>query len=216
MTLKIKTGAIKFQAGRLFENPFRPGEQQQNLVCIMDDGTEEKLYFQAYRKPHAVLQKGDRIQIIYDKDDNTGKVKRRLVAENSEEISQRPLRQAQPAPAYNQSQKQAFYQQKYGDTKQSADLYITERLAIYNLVLERVKNCNFALELSDSDKSDIATSILIEGMRKNIDFRELLVTQDHIVPNNMPVQEIFQDNPTAQIEEPPQQSFEVQLDEIPF
>ena len=212
MSLTIKTGAVKFQADRLFDNPYRPGEQQQNIVCIMDDGTEEKLYFQAYRKPHAVLMKGDRIQIIYDKDDNTGKVKRRLVAENSEEVSQRPLRQAQPAPAFNQSQKQTFYQEKYGRKKQSADLYITERLAIYNLVLERVKNCNFVLELSDSDKSDIATSILIEGMRKNINFQELLVTQDHIVPQG---KEIVHDN-SERIEELPQQSFEVQLDEIPF
>lgn len=209
MSISIKAGAIKFQADRLFDNPYRPGEQQQNLVCTMDDGTEEKLYFQAYRKPHAVLERGDRIQIIYDKDDSTGKVKRRLVADNQEEILKRPTRQAQKAPAYDASQKQAFYQQKYG-AKQSADLYITERLAIYNLVLERVKNCKFALELSDSDKSDIATSILIEGARKNIDFRELLVTQDHIVP-----QEIVHDN-AERIEEAPQQSFEVQLDEMPF
>lgn len=210
MSLAIKTGVVKFQADRLFDNPFRPGEQQQNLVCTMDDSTEEKLYFQAYRKPHSVLMRGDRIQIIYDKDDNTGKVKRRLVAENSEEILKRPLRPAQQAPAPNQADKQAFYQQKYGGTKQSADLFITERLAIYNQVLERVKNCNFALELSDSDKSDIATSIIIEGTRKNVDFRELLITQDHIVP-----QEIVHDN-SERIEESPQQSFEVQLDEIPF
>lgn len=220
MTLKIKTGVIKFQADRLFDNPYRPGEQQQNLVCTMDDGTEEKIYFQAYRKPHAVLMKGDRIQIIYDKDDNTGKVKRRLVAENSEEISQRPIRPAQKAPAYNQADKQGFYQQKYGG-KQSADMFITERLAIYNLVLERVKNCNFALELSDSDKSDIATSILIEGTRNKVDFRELLVTQDHIVPENEPLKEItLEDYPLGKSEPQKvplvQQSFEVQLDEIPF
>lgn len=209
MSISIKAGAIKFRADRLFDNPFRPGEQQQNVVCTMDDGTEEKLYFQAYRKPHAVLEIGERVQIIFDKDDNTGKVRRRLVADNQEQIMQRPIRQAQKAPAYNQAEKQTFYQQKY-EAKQSADSYIAERLAIYNLVLERVKNCKFALELSDSDKSDIATSILIQGAKKNIDFQELLVTQDHIVP-----QEIVHDN-SERIEEAPQQSFEVQLDEMPF
>lgn len=209
MSISIKAGAIKFRADRLFDNPFRPGEQQQNVVCSMDDGTEEKLYFQAYRKPHAVLERGDRIQVIFDKDDSTGKVRRRLVADNQEEVMQRPIRQAQKAEPYVPIQNRPDQQQKFLP-KQSADLYITERLAIYNLVLERVKNCNFALELSDSDKSDIATSILIEGARKNIDFRELLVTQDHIVP-----QEIVHDN-AERIEEAPLQSFAVQLDEMPF
>lgn len=215
MTLKIKTGVIKFQADRLFDNPYRPGEQQQNLVCTMDDGTEEKIYFQAYRKPHAVLQPGDRIQIIYDKDDNTGKVKRRLVAENSEEICQRQVRIAEKAPAYNQAQKQTFYQEKYGG-KQSADKFITERLAIYNLVLERVKNCNFAVELSDSDKSDIATSILIEGTRNKVDFKELLVTQDHIVPETITLEDVPLGHTEAHQVPLVQQSFEIDPAEIPF
>lgn len=206
MSISIKTGTVKYPADRVNENPYEAGQQQQNLVCTMADGSEERLYFQAYRKPHAVLQRGEPIQILYDRDDKTGKVKRRLVVENQEQIMQRPAREAKPQEHSHQ------YQQKAAKPKQSADLFITERLAIYNQILERVKNCKFAIELTDSDKSDIATSIIIEGTRNHVDFKELLVTQDHIVPNNAPVQEVFLDYPTSQIE----QSYEGDPAEIPF
>ena len=202
MSLSIKTGAIKYKAGRLFDDTYNPGQKKQNLVCTMDDGSEEKLWFRAYRKPHAVLEKGERIQIIFDKDDSTGKVKRRLVAENQEKIMQRPVTKQEEIPTQEHQQK--------SQPKQSAEMFITERLAIYNLILERVKNCNFALPISDSDKSDIVTSILIEGTRKNINFQELLVTQDHIVP----AEALSKVEDTDAL--PPQTAYEVNLDEIPF
>lgn len=213
MSLVIKTGAVKFTADRIFDNPFEPGQQQQNIVCTMDDGTEEKLYFQAYRKPHAVLQRGERIQIIFETNEQTGKTKRRLVVENQEQIMQRQVQQRQKAEPYVPIQNRSNQQQNFSP-KQSADLFIAERLAIYNEVLDRVNHCKFTIELNDSDKSDIATSILIEGSRNNVNFRELLVSQDHIVPNQLEEQSLPK---TVSVKPLPEQtSFEVQLDEMPF
>lgn len=215
MSITIKQGTVKYPGDRLFDNPYRPGEEQQNLVCTMDDGSEERLYFQAFRKPHYLLNTGDRVQIIYDKDDSTGKTKRRLVPMDNDAVMQRadPQRECQKTPAHNTAQKPDFYQQKYsgnGGQKQSAAVFITEKLAIYNLVLERVKSCDFAIELTVSDLSDIATSILIEGSKKNIDFTELLVTQNDIVPESVPVTPVNIEPLQYQT------SYEAALDEIPF
>lgn len=215
MSLIIKEGTLKYPADRLFDDPWNPGGHQQNIVCSMTDGTEERIYFKAYRQPHADLKPGDRIQIVFETDPQTGKTRRRLV-DNRDANS--PQQQQQ-----NQQHQQQLFQQATSQPKQSADMFIAERLAIYNEVLERVKHCNFALKLSDSDKSDIATSILIEGTRNRVNFRELLVTQDQIVPPSkpVPVKEIHSHNQSEQIPAEKlmpvaQTSFEVDYDEIPF
>lgn len=176
MSLQIKQGSIKYGAGKVFDNPYQPGQTQQNIVCTMDDGTEEKLYFQTGRQPHASLKPNDRIQIIYETGQD-GKRKRRLVAEiNGGSGHFVPAAGNVPVqPVHN-------YQQP-APTRSApilANVFISKKLAIMHKVMDIVKQ-SFP-DFSEESVRAISTSILIEGDRKNIDFEQLLVTQDQIVP----------------------------------
>lgn len=176
MSLQIKQGSIKYGAGKIFDNPYQPGQTQQNIVCTMDDGSEEKLYFQTGRQPHAQLRPGDRIQIVYETGQD-GKRKRRLVAEvnsNSNhfvpaagDIPVRPVHNyQQPAPA---------------KPKEPAYDFIDKKINIMVKVMARVRE-NINEQLTEESIRSIATSIIIEGSRKGIDFEQLLITQEQIVP----------------------------------
>ena len=80
MTLvTTKTGTVKFPPGKTFPNKFKPGQQQQNLVLSMSDGTEEKIYFEAGKLPHCSLTKGQSVQVNYEQNQE-GKTFRKLVA----------------------------------------------------------------------------------------------------------------------------------------
>ena len=176
MTLQIKQGSIKYGAGKVFDNPYQPGQTQQNIVCTMDDGTEEKLYFQTGRQPHSQLKPGDRIQIIYETGQD-GKRKRRLVAEvNSSSGNYIPTAGNVPVkPVHN-------YQQPVSTKpKESVYDFIDKRIDIMVKVMARVRE-NINEQLTEESIRTIATSILIEGSRKGIDFEQLLVTPDQIVP----------------------------------
>ena len=175
MSLQIKQGSIKYGAGKVFDNPYQPGQTQQNIVCTMDDGTEEKLYFQTGRQPHVSLRPGDRIQIVYETGQD-GKRKRRLVAEvNSGSNHFVPTAgDVSVKPVYN------YRSQQSNSSLISANAFINKKLAIMHKVMDIVKQ-SFP-DVSEESVRAISTSILIEGDRKNIAFEQLLVTQEQIVP----------------------------------
>ena len=77
----IKSGTVKYPAGKTFPNKFKPEQQQQTIVLSMDDGTEERLYFAAGRTPHSTLTKGSPVQLIYGERD--GKTTRQLAIPQS-------------------------------------------------------------------------------------------------------------------------------------
>ena len=65
----IKSGTVKYPAGKTFPNKFNPEQQQQTIVLSMDDGSEERLYFAAGRTPHSTLSQGSPVQLIYGERD---------------------------------------------------------------------------------------------------------------------------------------------------
>lgn len=174
--LQIKTGTVKWPAGKEWDNPYQPGEKQQNIVCTMQDGTEEKLYFRTGRQPHASLQKGAAIQIVYEVGQD-GKRKRRLVADTGGGNMAPVAGDVPVKPVYQAPRAMDFAPAK---PKMSATAFINERIKIMKEVMLIVeKNME---GMSEESIRTIATSILIEGSRKQVDFSELLVTQDEIVP----------------------------------
>lgn len=198
MSLQIKQGSIKYGAGKIFDNPYQPGEQQQNIVCTMDDGSEEKLYFRVGRTPHSQLRPGDRIQIVYETGQD-GKRKRRLVAEvNGGSGHFVPTAGDVPVKPVHQQQGQNYppeWTKKYQQPASiSANAFINKKLAIMHKVMDIVKQ-SFP-DFSEESVRAISTSILIEGDRKNIAFEQLLVTQEQIVPTVPTVsKEVVNNNP---------------------
>ena len=87
----IKSGTVKYPAGKTFPNKFKPEQQQQTIVLSMDDGSEERLYFAAGRTPHSTLTKGSPVQLIYSERD--GKTTRQLAIPQS---APSPTPQPQP------------------------------------------------------------------------------------------------------------------------
>ena len=77
----IKSGTVKYPAGKTFPNKFKPEQQQQTIVLSMDDGSEERLYFAAGRTPHSTLTKGSTVQLIYS--EREGKTTRQLAIPQS-------------------------------------------------------------------------------------------------------------------------------------
>lgn len=73
----IKSGKIKYPADRKFPDKYNEGRFKQNLKVQLDDGSEETLWFASGRQPHASLQTGNPVQILYEQ--KQGKTQRRLI-----------------------------------------------------------------------------------------------------------------------------------------
>ncbi len=122
--MKIKNGRIKYPAGQVFQSDW--GERQ-NIVVEMDDGTEERLYFEKGRQPHASLKRGESVAVLFEGG------KRRLVVNDQQNP---PTQQPQPQPQY---------QGLTPDTKR----------AIANYIQDQAKLMRFCLETAREKFSDV-------------------------------------------------------------
>ncbi len=91
--MQIKSGVVKFPAGKEFQDLFNPGQTKQNLKIQMDDGTDETIWFRTGRQPHASLQRGQTVQVLFS--ERQGMMTRRLLV-NDKPVNQQP----EPQPQY--------------------------------------------------------------------------------------------------------------------
>ena len=78
----IKSGTVKYPAGKTFPDKYNEGAYKQNLVLTMSDGSEETLWFTQGRTPHSTLPKGAAVQLLYEPRED-GKVIRKLVTNST-------------------------------------------------------------------------------------------------------------------------------------
>ena len=107
----IKSGIVKYPAGRAFPDKYKQGAFKQNLVLTMSDGSEETLWFTQGRTPHSTLPKGAAVQLLYEPKED-GKVIRKLVTHSNST----PTAQTQ-STVLSAEQKRAIaeYVQQQGD-----------------------------------------------------------------------------------------------------
>ena len=107
----IKSGTVKYPANKAFPDKYNEGAYKQNLVLVMEDNTEETLWFPQGRTPHSTLPKGAAVQLLYEQRED-GKVIRKLVTHSTST----PAAQAQ-STVLSAEQKRAIaeYIQQQGD-----------------------------------------------------------------------------------------------------
>ncbi len=125
--MQIKNGWIKYAAGKVFQSDWG---KRQNIVVEMDDGSEEKLYFEKGRQPHASLKRGQQVQLLFSNG------KRRLV------VSDKPDTTC-PEP-------QPQYQGLTPDTKRAIANYIQDQAKLMRYCLETARE-NFSEHTSNPD-----------------------------------------------------------------
>lgn len=76
--MQIKTGTVKYPAGKVFNSEW--GERQ-NVLLTLSDGSEEQIWFKAGQQPHAALQRGQPVQVLFE--ERNGKTQRRLIVNES-------------------------------------------------------------------------------------------------------------------------------------
>ncbi len=158
--MEIKEGAVKYSAGtKTFPSKYSD-QLQQSILIAMDDGTEERIYFDQGRMPHAALQRNERVQIIYTTN-RQGKRIRQLVAHASRGQA------GSPAPDFKQA------------PTISPEDFIALKLDIFDVVYKKVQ-ARFP-DLSAEDIRTITTSILIDGDRKNVKFKDLLSVEEELL-----------------------------------
>ena len=178
----VKEGFVKYSAGtKTFPSKYSDIPQQSMLIQ-MDDGTEERIYFDQGRKPHADLQRNERVQIVYSTN-KQGKRIRQLVAHPSRgNVGMVAPSYTTPEPMSNSMSPQDFIQQK---------LDIFE--AVFQIVDRRFEG--FSVE----DLRSITTSILIEGDRKNIKFADLLKADEFKASEDENWGYKYDDNPQEEL-----------------
>ncbi len=77
----VKSGTVKYPANKAFPDHYNEGRFKQNLVLVMEDNTEETLWFTQGRLPHASLPKGTAVQVLFEERD--GKMTRKLLDNSS-------------------------------------------------------------------------------------------------------------------------------------
>ncbi len=140
--MQIKNGRIKYPAGKVFQSDW--GERQ-NIVVEMDDGTEERLYFEKGRQPHASLKRGQQVQLLFENG------KRRLV------VSDKPDTPAEPP--------QPAYQELTPDQKRAIANYIQDQAKLMRYCLETAReNFSDQIETEESLRT-LATTLFIATQR---------------------------------------------------
>lgn len=168
--MTIKSGTVKFAAGREFPNKFKPGEMQQNIVLTMEDGTEEKLYFKSGRVPHSTLKRGDSANILYEQ--MNGRTIRKLYADTSSNnnISNVPSSQPVQTNPVAQSAPKAV---SSNSASEQVDLMLDAYVEIFDRVTKKFDEAGYP-DLSLEDVRTISTSIMINLDRSNCDLNDLV------------------------------------------
>lgn len=161
--MTLKAGTIKYAAGKEFPNKFKPGEMQQNLVAVMEDGTEEKIYFSAGRVPHSTLRQGDPINILYE--EFNGRTIRKLYSSVTNNDRNNNVPTSNTSVNHSSSRVSA-----------SPVEVINQQINAYIYTFKQVQdnfNSSGYPDLSVEDIRTIATSIMIKLDRANVDLSQL-------------------------------------------
>ena len=109
----VKSGTVKYPANKAFPDQYNEGRFKQNLVLVMEDNTEETLWFTQGRLPHASLPKGTAVQVLFEERD--GKMTRKLI-DNSTPGQAQTQAKASPALLSNAQKREiAEYINQHGD-----------------------------------------------------------------------------------------------------
>ena len=147
--MQIKSGVVKFPAGKEFPDKFNPGQTKQNLKIQMDDGTDETIWFRTGRQPHAGLQRGQTVQVLFS--ERLGKMTRRLLVNDK--------------PANQQPEPQPQYQGLTPDTKRAIANYIQDQAKLMRYCLETAReNFSDQIETEESLRT-LATTLFIATQR---------------------------------------------------
>lgn len=110
----IKSGTVKYPANKAFPDQYNEGRFKQNLVLVMEDNTEETLWFTQGRVPHANLPKGATVQVLFEQRD--GQRTRKLIENSSSTSTSQPQAKTSPALLSDTKKKEiANYIQQQGD-----------------------------------------------------------------------------------------------------
>ncbi len=140
--MQIKNGRIKYPAGKVFQSDW--GERQ-NIVVEMDDGSEEKLYFEKGRQPHASLKRGESVRILYENG------KRRLLVNDQ--------------PANQQPEPQPQYQELTPDQKRAIANYVQDQADLLGFCLKTAsEKFSEQVETEESIRT-LATTLFIATQR---------------------------------------------------
>jgi hypothetical protein len=150
--MQIKTGTVKYPASRVFNSEW--GERQ-NVLLTLSDGSEEQIWFKAGQQPHAALQKGQSVQVLFE--EHNGKTQRRLIVNESAqpEATTSPL-VVQPGMSLEQ--------------KQALAAYVEEQAALLGYCLktsrERFASADAPLVESEESIRALAVSLYIAAQRR--------------------------------------------------
>jgi hypothetical protein len=158
-SIQVKSGTVKYPAGKVFDSQW--GERQ-NILVALNDGTEEHIWFKAGQTPHATLQKGQAIQVLYE--ERNGKTQRRIIVsdetrETASEPNIVPVTTTTPLGA-----------ELTPDQKRAIAAYIREQAELLGFCLkvsrEKFANKNNPLVETEESIRTLATSLYITVQRK--------------------------------------------------
>ena len=145
----IKSGVVKFPAGKEFSDKFHPGQTKQNLKIQMDDGSDETIWFRTGRQPHASLQRGQTVQVLFE--ERLGKMTRRLLVNDK--------------PANQQPEPQPQYQGLTPDTKRAIANYVQDQADLLGFCLKMAsEKFGNQIETEESLRT-LATTLFIATQR---------------------------------------------------
>ncbi len=155
---QLINATVRYPAGKSF--PSQYGGNRQNIVVTLDNGQDEKIYFDEGREPHCSLQRGQKIQILLEQ--RNGKTYKKLV--------EPPTTENANIPAQTQSQQQPTptptHQPLTPQQKREIAAYVQEQAKLFNYCLDQAIEIGRAYDMEPSDTRAIATTLHIAAQRK--------------------------------------------------
>lgn len=158
--MQIKSGIVKYAAGKVFDSQW--GERQ-NILVALNDGTEEQIWFKAGQTPHATLQKGQAVQVLYE--ERNGKTQRRIIVSDE---ARETASESNLAPV--KSTTTPLEAELTPDQKRAIAAYVREQAELLGFCLkisrEKFGNADTPLVETEESIRTLATSLYITVQRK--------------------------------------------------
>lgn len=152
MPQTIIQAKVKFAAGKIFPSKYQDACDRQNILAVLEDGTEEKIYFDAHSPYPCSLRKGDPVTLLCD---DRGRLK---IAQPQN--FQTPAQPTQPQPRQNPAPQQAK------PDREAIAAYIQYQAKIFDYCLQQAAPVARKYDLEPGDTRAIATSIYIAAQKK--------------------------------------------------
>lgn len=157
--MELKTGSILYPANKIINTQY--GEKQTVKVRLAD-GTVETIWFNAGKKPHTELNKGDTVQILYE--NNNGKTTKKLIVNQDNDSGNKGSNETIKFMTPTHIPKVGLTDEEKTSIKQ----YIDIQVDLYTHCAEMVKTKMDSKKMltGDEDIRAIATTIFIATQRK--------------------------------------------------